>query len=633
MERGRFGDDGFEFGEGGAALTTSFSSVGQQEKNELCGRLRGTPEPARSPIDGNVPSTSRPHVRPVTPKRPHAKTLLGVDMNKPSISDIRLLRAVLIGESEAPVIIQASTAALQLGSDSSHSAILHLATATLFNLSKDKKNDRHFVNGDFATSALRVLGISSLSPQARVHLAGTIKNISNDPKNRQVLFQKGAVELCCRLVGSEIGTNEVVALSIIQERFDERTWMLLLSTTSTLRNMAIDRAHARAFREAGAMHVLANAFKRGMENEDLVYNVSRIFSKLSLDPECKVSMEIEDGFAELLVSVLKAHMNSHHIVVRVAFVIGNLAMDSEAFRESIARCYDAIPVLMELCVDTNQDCLSKLVRAVANLSLLESIGRQVASTARATDVLISVLSDGDVDPQEEIVLFATAALANLTFYRDYLDLQQSVAEDVCWSKVIAMLAGPNEECVLEASRLCANLSQNHSSRGVMQGTPVVQTLVLLLDHSDPTIVAGVCGALVNFAADEGAIFDLIEMEVPEKLQGALELATSPQIDHMEALDLAQVCSKALLNLISCHNNLLDPRCNTLRQVLWELPTKSQPVHLHLPLQWIRYRKSQLFNTPLGRCLGDQVKDILARFDGSEVRFTAPILSLLRELIV
>lgn len=135
---------------------------------------------------------------------------------------------------------------------------------------------------------------------------------------------------------------------------------------------------------------------------------------------------------------------------------------------------------------------------------------------------------------------------------------------------------------MEMARFCANISHHGGCRRTMAQSSTLESLVLLLDHSDSIIVTAVCGALINFTADgkaqkntlyslllpccmgsyahksgtykknllAGTILEaLTAAGASTKLAEALLLASNSQLEYDGAIDLANTCSKALLNLI------------------------------------------------------------------------------------
>lgn len=69
---------------------------------------------------------------------------------------------------------------------------------------------------------------------------------------------------------------------------------------------------------------------------EVALNASRILSKLSLNPACQEALEADERYAPLLLAMLQQHAASPAIVIRTAFVLGNLTTASNAYRDQVA---------------------------------------------------------------------------------------------------------------------------------------------------------------------------------------------------------------------------------------------------------------------------------------------------------
>lgn len=119
--------------------------------------------------------------------------------------------------------------------------------------------------------------------------------------------------------------------------------------------------------------------------------------------------------------ILKTHTGSERIILRIAFVIGNLSVGFEAYRETLVANQELVPLVMQLIFkhqNGSSECLGKLVRAIGNLSLLPAVGKACAASQTLIRALAHVLETPRSSEHDDIVLIAIATLANFTFFME-----------------------------------------------------------------------------------------------------------------------------------------------------------------------------------------------------------------------
>jgi len=137
------------------------------------------------------------------------------------------------------------------------------------------------------------------------------------------------------------------------------------------------------------------------------------------------------------------------------------------------------------------DVLVKLIRLLAHLAISRPIGEQVAAAAEL-DALLGLLERFASEPQhEELLLNATSAITNVTFYIPPDDAPCSHALLAHPARLVAalqpVLTQPNEEGIVEASRALGNLSRRADVRRALCAGAGHEALLRLLDHTAPPV--------------------------------------------------------------------------------------------------------------------------------------------------
>lgn len=126
------------------------------------------------------------------------------------------------------------------------------------------------------------------------------------------------------------------------------------------------------------------------------------------------------------IKILEDHKGNEPIVLRIAFVIGNLAMEPEEYREALTTNQKLVPLLTELILEHlngSSECLGKLVRAIGNLSLLPTAGRVCAASQTLVKALALMLRNPTSSEHDDIALVAIATLTNFAIYMEIKQYQ------------------------------------------------------------------------------------------------------------------------------------------------------------------------------------------------------------------
>lgn len=248
----------------------------------------------------------------------------------------------------------------------------------LFKLSKDEKNDELFnsahVIEPLVSLVIREAGemgddasASAMPPpksgkrvvtacDVLVYVIGTIKNVSHQSQeNQKRLGQQGVFAAMAEVLTSAASSGAAAAPgSPAPSAGAARTWtdrqaQVLVQATATLRNMAVLSAHRRQFVTFEIVDKLCSIVRtRGAaEHVELMLNISRILSKLTLHEDCRVPMYTKPT-AQALLGLLREHEGNHALVLRTSFILGNLTTTQDDCRNWVLETPGAIEQLLSL---------------------------------------------------------------------------------------------------------------------------------------------------------------------------------------------------------------------------------------------------------------------------------------------
>eukprot|EP01043_Picozoa_sp_COSAG02_P007875 COSAG02_NODE_243_length_27457_cov_16.852328_14_plen_757_part_00 len=450
----------------------------------------------------------------------------------------------------------------------------------LFKLSKTEKNDELFnaahiieplislvireaaeIGGDAAAAAApptrsgkRVVTACDVL----VYAIGTLKNISNQSQeNQQRLGQQGVFAAMSEVLTAS-ATDASIAVApgspapsaARGNAWTDRQAQVLVQATATLRNMAVLSAHRRQFVTFEMVQRLCTILRTegAAEHVELMLNISRILSKLTLHEECRVPMYTKPTVQALL-RLLREHETNHALVLRTSFILGNLTTTQDECRNFVLETPGAVEQLLSLLgqlvdsscsgprepppvVSASSDggdvagkgrmaqssevdaTLVKLIRLVANLAINEELGMMISQDPSAM-LLCRVIEAKPVAQHEELVLNAVSAITNLSFYQQ--PLNSVLNHELIATLLVPLLLHENHEAKVESARCYGNLSRYPEIRRLMKSKRVDEMLCILLDHPQQSVLTAVCGVLMNIAADDAFRRNLREMHAAQKL--------------------------------------------------------------------------------------------------------------------
>ena len=416
------------------------------------------------------------------------------------------------------------------------------ACKLIFKLSRDARNDELICEEKIGSLLVSVLQSTDRQRDggALVYCCGAVKNISSDTTMQKQLAKANIVEA--------ISASIRDILSYPQADVGKKhTSDLLIQMSASLRNLsgtADLRQALLASRVADALFQLI-PFHSG--DVELMVNLSRIFSKLTLHTQCRSAISEIPGAIGHIVDLVIKHKTNLPLAVRLLFSLGNLTAGNEENRELLFECSKDLEVLFNLLsyyieldkkTDTSavgataapavcetEDTLVKLIRVIANLCIHPEIGPSIAASPRVT-LLSSLLKTKAARPQsQELVLNIVGAINNISFYRhddnQILGLRLEIAESL-----VHLLYDENMDVVIETARVFGNFSQEPEVRELLRSKQADELMVVLLEHANREVVFTVCGVLMNLMGDDVGREKLRSTDVLENLTDVLAQAGS-----------------------------------------------------------------------------------------------------------
>lgn len=488
----------------------------------------------------------------------------------------------------------ADTAARESGNSNSQVVLLG---KLLFMLSKESTNDALFCNVHYVEAALsavaKICG-SRTDPKAKKHrttrgdqeaeflpiervvlpfpikvliyLAGTLKNTSNaEEKMLKLLATNGAIAILSDTMLWR-SRDPTQAKEIAQ---------FLVQTTGILRNLSVAKSYHKQFIEAQVPSRLCAMIPAFIGHLELMGNVSRILSKLTLHelPRAQINHQMADNLQNLVavvdcdqnrsLSLLEQQRPENRfqdlLLIRMYFVLGNLCAGNDCNRQFVAfDCRGVAVLLQALHFYASQytqqqhdgktrekeehdehgighsaggseqagEVLVKLVRLLANLAINADIGAKLNGDEQM-GVLLETLDQAQRRGDEELMLNIVSCITNLSYYStapppsDRVSSSSQMHEArysfiegnriVITSLLAQILLDRNEEAVVEATRAFGNLTRFKDVLAYMSDHKVLDCFVVLLDHSNREVVYTVCGVLMNAALDESTRRKLLQV--------------------------------------------------------------------------------------------------------------------------
>ena len=465
------------------------------------------------------------------------------------------LRQKSTGGSSPVVCARAARLLLSISHLCRDSASFETACHIMYVLSKYSQFDHLFEAEKLLESLVRVTSGSlrcGSNPDPLVYSVGALKNVTSTSLVRKALLELGAVTALARVLKDYTSVNM---------RGVDVAPVLLVQATGCLRNLASETSALSEFASCGVVPALMLTVRHFVGHSELMLNVARILSKISLHKVCGRQLDgsspdavSRKDISDLMRCVWTQYQHGA-ILERLCFVLSNLTTDmkSPAHRHNRQIIADALcgeeeggdpcsgveallKILFTLSTDPlrNGPALVKVIRLIANLSIEDAIGRTVASSPLSIAAL-NILKHVSADEEEELVLNAVSLLHNLSYYADQ---QPNVVVESARDLLAILqpyILHDNPELVLESTRSIANLLRSGGiSCEDAVSQDVHQATAILLDHPARELALAAAGLYCNLIAcstdNPALVSDILHHavahQVAPKLRDLIELAIS-----------------------------------------------------------------------------------------------------------
>lgn len=500
----------------------------------------------------------------------------------------------------------------------------------VYKVAKTEKNDQLFLEEDILKSLVDTVKSCEIGNHhdALVYTAGAIKHLSsNNHTVQKELVSLDGIEGLAQILDT-ISKDVLMTM-----KGNSQFASLLVQVTGALRNLADVSGARELFVSTCVVRNLAIVLGPYSSDSEVVWNVCRALSKLTLYSEC--CSELVDSIAWLpaLSKILSAYEKKQELVVRVCFILGNLTSKSEKVREAIFFDEAFMAVLLSVMqsyfnlelevlkngptadenlingenkgLNKNEDVLIKAIRVIANLSINAEAGAGIAANEALVDLLIQILDVKDALVSEELVLNTVSTLNNLSYYNSAESVVQQRQVEIT-EMLISLLMPENMDAMVEATRVFGNFSRTKEVRTLLAEQKVDEIMIALLDAGERETVFTACGVLINLMIDENIKPKLKEEDGIKKLVDVLRdfgkhdwqlssmvcqilwnysdkiTSSSETFGDQEALELMDILAQYLDEDIALDSSELDAVESNLPDMLREMwESQFVPVGQHL----------------------------------------------------
>ncbi|CAF1030134.1 unnamed protein product, partial [Brachionus calyciflorus] len=384
----------------------------------------------------------------------------------------------------------------------------------LFSLSRNNENDIYFSDPNILETMLDVPERFDFKDNSDsvIYLCGTMKNLSDNIKILKVLSSKNLEEILIKVI---INLSKYFKDN---ETLKSEAGHALVQITATIRNLA-DLSNTRhKFLNLKLMEHLVYVLKYFTGDPELMLNVSRILSKLTLHSDCCQELIQYESFYKSFLKIMIKHESKQDLIVRIGFILGNVTGRIENSRiKFISEKYSIETILNTLKVyfnndqqsvqnsnnnseelnenepNSNEDVLIKYVRVIANLAITEEVGGVLASRPDVLEILLNILEYKDLSC-EELVINTIVTINNLSFYHSKLfsEYSQKIVDSV-----MKFLLSNNIDAIIEVFRILANLSRDHTIWSYLSYRKVNILAIAYLNSNNRELIYIVTGFLIN----------------------------------------------------------------------------------------------------------------------------------------
>ena len=449
--------------------------------------------------------------------------------------------------------------------------------------------------GDSSASLMRSTTSGSLD--VLVFVAGILKNIANDEGNQKAFVRSGAVTLFFDVL--QVGCN--VSMETLHSSSPtgmaltvKNKWaQLCVQLTSLARTMIHTGAVLKLFSDDLMHECLAKILLLYVQHHELTFNITRIFSKLTVDEPWSEFIGENELTLQALIEVIKLYQLHYDVLIRALFALGSITMYNGQAQDVLCTKFDAQKILISLVttyvrklrstsspsrekmrltkqlgrnekeidnmdtvletsepltVDIIADVLSKVLCIIANLSMHSENGQIFAGNKDLAESLQYIISSSTMQNEEELILNVISVLSNISFYQGEGDQGENYVLDMCGgilSHIVPCLFSENVEIVIQATRIFSNYSRVPKAREFMHREYMIEKLAYLLSHVHLNVACSAVGPLINLFSNATKETAIIGQQIESKIIDVLERLTTE--NNGESLRHISPTCKALFN--------------------------------------------------------------------------------------
>ncbi|XP_052237148.1 armadillo repeat-containing protein 2-like isoform X6 [Dreissena polymorpha] len=392
----------------------------------------------------------------------------------------------------------------------------------VFKVSRNEKNDPAFLDGNILDLLLETVSGMDIAAthEALIYCVGSLKFLTGNATIAKQLVTKQCIENLSTLLDS------INRLSSEATSSSDQLGNILVQLTAALRNLADASSSRDRILNCRLLESLTCACDSFASDAEIVLNVSRIFSKVTLHTDCCLALAAHSLSFKVFLQLLKKHLKRQDIVVRVCFILGNMTAKNDEARLSLFHEPKSLDVILAVFrsyleadyksskkpdrkvgtvkdeLSKTEDVLVKVVRVIANISISDTVGAQVSTNSLCVELLIRILDYKDIENNEELVLNTVACINNLSYFNVPDSAVANKQIPLIDSLMKLILAENWMKSIIDVCRVFGNLTRQKVVRDYLHEKKVDVLLMTLLDSGDKELVYIACGVLINFMVDE-----------------------------------------------------------------------------------------------------------------------------------
>lgn len=309
-----------------------------------------------------------------------------------------------------------------------------------------------------------------------IYIVGLLKNSSVNKENQNLLHNKNAIHILTKLCKTVLNEEETSNPKIPQ---------LFVQVTGCFRNLAMNPQQIEIFIQEGALVALSQMLSYFKTHKELVFNTVRILSKISLNYEALDVMNLFGAeFIDSLCQICLNNLSSNSILIRSAFVLGNLTTvysdsrllllkDGRFFTNLMKACDELFKndskatanadKKQEFNRDSPEDALTKVIRLIANLLTEPSCKKLIEINQQRVDKFFTnsmhALQSKTLEKNEECILNIVACFTNFLFYDTndspiFTEKNAEALRQDCIKRIgMYLFESDNEELQIETMRV------------------------------------------------------------------------------------------------------------------------------------------------------------------------------------